>query len=149
MSNAPDDEYPSADIELFCNTVAAEFLVPGALLKSEWISDSQDDFQKIKKTAAARKVNFIVVARKARDMGLVSQEDFFRLYNQYKSDMPLTKKRSGKGGNYLFSKQYRLGNVFSDAVRTAVGTNYLDYRDAYDLTGMKAPTFKKYFEEVV
>lgn len=149
VSNAPDDEYPSADIELFCNTVAAEFLVPGALLKSEWISDSQDDFQKIKKTAAARKVNFIVVARKARDMGLVSQEDFFRLYNQYKSDMPLTKKRSGKGGNYLFSKQYRLGNVFSDAVRTAVGTNYLDYRDAYDLTGMKAPTFKKYFEEVV
>ncbi len=149
VSNASDDKDPSEDIELFCNIVAAEFLVPAALLKGDWIKDSRDNYTKIKKTAAARKVNFIVVARKARDMELVSQEEFFCLYNQYKSDLPPAKKRTGDGGKFILNKQYRLGNVFSDAVRTAVGTNYLDYRDAYDLTGMKAPTFKKYFEEVV
>ena len=57
-------------------------------------------------------------------------------------------RRGGWGGNYYLGKQYRLGSVFSDAVRSAVHSDYLSHRDAYDFTGLSAPSFRKHFEGV-
>ncbi|RVU96634.1 hypothetical protein EII22_10825 [Coriobacteriales bacterium OH1046] len=80
-------------------------------------------------------------------MGLITESDYFSLYRQYKSEAPIEVK-SSKGGDYFHNKQYKLGAVFSDAIRTAVHSDYLSYRDAYDLTGMSAPSFRQYFEKV-
>ncbi|MCH4184180.1 MAG: ImmA/IrrE family metallo-endopeptidase [Eggerthellaceae bacterium] len=149
VSNSAEDSDFGGDVEGFCNTVSAEFLVPEQLLRKEWDMDAGDNYHKIRTVAAARKVNCIVVARKAKDLGLIGTAEFYQFYKRYKSELPREKKNIKSGGNYIFSKQYRLGSVFSDAVYTAVNTNYLNYRDAYDLTGMKAPAFKRYFEEAV
>lgn len=147
VSNAADDEESDIAMERFCNAVAADFLVPTKLLRARWGEYDSCAFAKAQAIARACKVNFVVVARKAREAGLITEGDYFSLYRQYKSETP-AEVRSGKGGNYFHNKQYKLGAVFSDAVRSAVHSDYLSHRDAYDLTGMSVPSFRRYFEEV-
>ena len=148
MSNAPDDEEPRIKMERLCNSAAAEFLVPKGYLAAAWGYRPGAPYDKVEAIARDCKVSLIVVARKARDDGIVGEDEFLGLYRQYKGGLDEGPKRTGKGGNYYFSKQYKLGAVFSDAVRSAVNSDYLSHRDAYDLTGLSAPSFRKYFEEV-
>lgn len=147
VSNAPDDQEADIIMERFCNSVAADFLVPTSILVSHWDAPTSSPYAKVQAMARVCKVNFVVVARKVRDVGLITEENYIALYRQYKSELPVTAK-SGKGGDYYNNKQYKLGAVFSDAIRSAVHSDYLSYRDAYDLTGMSASSFKHYFEGV-
>lgn len=148
VSNAPEDEVSDKEMERFCNEVAADFLVPDALLAEKLDGAKSKKFEAIKSIAHDCKINFVVAARKAKDRGYISEDEFFAMWRRYQREIP-AEARSGKGGNYYLNKQYELGSVFSEAVLTAVNNNYLSYRDAYDLTGMTAPNFKKYFEAVV
>ena len=150
VSNVPEDkeDAPSLELEKFCNAAAAEFLVPSALLEDEWQSAREPAFERVRRIAAAHKVNFVVVARSLKDLELISLDDFFGLYHDYQSRQPEGRPASKGGGDYFLNKRYKLGAVFGDAVWSAVNTNYLSYRDAYELTGMTAPSFKHYFEEV-
>ncbi len=148
VSNAPDDEDSDIDMERFCNTVAADFLVPTDILASRVDNCMDDVYPALQDLTHICKVNFVVVARKAKDTGFIDEDTFFRVYRRYKDGMPEVAKLGKGGGNYFNTKQYRLGSVFSEAVLTAVHSDYLSYRDAYDLTGMSAPSFKTYFEEV-
>lgn len=147
VSNPSDEFEASGDIESFCNRVAADFLIPTSLIVKSWEESTAEPFGKIKNIAKKTKVNFVVVARKARDIELIDNETFFELYNAYKSSVPESAK-AGSGGDYFLNKQYRLGSVFSDAIWTAVNTGFVSYRDAYDLTGMGSSSFRKYFTGV-
>lgn len=148
VSNAPEDQDPDVAEERFCNIVAGCFLVPKPLL-FDWWGRCLDSYDKVKNLARDCKVNFVVVARRARELGVLSSDEFFALWRRYKSEVPAAAGVAKGGGDYFRNKQYKLGSVFTDAVRAAVNTNYLSYRDAYDLTGLSAPSFKKYFEGVV
>lgn len=148
VSNAPDDEDSDIGMERFCNAVAADFLVPTGILASRVDNCIDDVYPALQDLTRICKVNFVVVARKARDTGFIDEDTFFRVYRRYKDGMTEVAKPGKGGGNYFNTKQYRLGSVFSEAVLTAVHSDYLSYRDAYDLTGMSAPSFKTYFEEV-
>lgn len=145
----PSDEIDGKDstIEKFCNRVAADFLVPTRWLLNEWEKGGKTRYQLIDSIAKKLKVNFVVVARKAKDIELIDENEFFVLYSQYKNSVPEGIK-GGSGGDYYLTKQYRLGSVFSDAIWSAVNTGYIDYRDAYDLTGLSSDNFRKYFTEV-
>ena len=148
VSNAPDDEDSGIDMERFCNAVAADFLVPTGALVSRLDGAAGDAYSALQAVMRACKVNFVVVARKAKDTGLIDEDTFFHAYRRYKDGVTEAPKPGKGGGNYFSTKQYKLGSVFSEAVLTAVHSDYLSYRDAYDLTGMSAPSFKAYFEEV-
>ena len=148
VSNAPDDEDSNIDMERFCNAVAADFLVPTDMLTSKVGYAEGDVYPALLAVTRACKVNFVVVARKAKDTGLISEDTFFRAYRRYKDSAPEASNLGKGGGNYFNTKQYKLGSVFSEAVLTAVHSDYLSYRDAYDLTGMSVLSFKTYFEEV-
>ena len=149
VSNVAEDEDSAIEMERFCNAVAAEFLVPGNMLLPWWRSHpSMSSYKKVNALARLSKASFVVVARKACDEGLIGRDEFFRLYAQHKEEASPAKRSSNSGGNYYLNERYKLGLVFSDAVRIAVNSDYLSYRDAYDLTGMSAPSFQKYLEGV-
>lgn len=149
VSNASDEEDTDIAMERFCNSVAADFLVPTHILVTRWEDCTSNQYSIAQAIARSCKVNFLVVVRKAKDVGLIDDEAYFALCHRYKKEKPAENKLGKGGGNYFYNKQYKLGSVFSDAIRTAVHSDYLSYRDAYDLTGMSAPSFKRYFEEVV
>lgn len=148
VSNPNDEEESDSNsIEKFCNGVAAEFLGPADLILKYWNESNTNIYNKTKIIAQHLKVNFIVVARRILDLDLVNRESFFELYKKYKSTLSPIKK-TNSGGNYYRTKQYRLGNVFSDAIWSAVNSGFISYRDAADLTCMNINSFNKFFEKV-
>lgn len=148
VSNPLDDESVNSVSENFCNKVAADFLVPTKTLCNSWNSEnSKNNYKKICALARKCKVNFIVVARKVKDEGLIDSSTFYKLYHTYKTNVPVEGKNEQKsGGNYYRNMQYKLGNVFGDAIWTAANTDFISFRDAYALSDMKGASFMKYFE---
>ncbi len=147
VSNAADDEDSDVAMERFCNAVAADFLVPMSVLASRLDDGGAGAYPAIKAVAHACKVNFIVVARRAKDARLIDEETFFAACQRYKDDVS-TVVKAKKGGaitstiNAISSEPCSLRPCLQRFIPTT------SYRDAYDLTGLSAPSFKVYFEEV-
>ncbi len=130
-------------IELFCDKVAAEFLVPEQQLKALWPIMPKD----YKRLSKEFKVSAIVVARRALDLGLINKDNFFKFYNAYVSELAYVKEQQASGGNFYATTKKRLSKTFLNHVNQAVKENKLLYRDAYKLTSLKGDTFQKLFKE--
>lgn len=134
--------------EDLCDAIAAEFLVPSGSFLSFWNGSEKDEYETIGNAAKRYKVSFVVCARKARDMKLISEEYFFDYYYRHKAEieaLPDIIKKSPRG-NYYNTKQYRLGNVFGQAIFAAVQSQKVSYGEAFRLTGLNANTFDAYFK---
>jgi len=135
---------PARDaIELACNHVAAEFLIPAAQLRQLWptVRDRSDPFG-----AAARefKVSAIVAARRALDLALIRRSDFLVFYQRYlKQDRRRSESRED-GGDFYSNQDLRVGRRFAVAVMTAAEEGKLSYTEAYRLTGLHGAAFTKY-----
>ena len=125
--------------ELFCDSVAAEFLVPENDLLAFWHSK---DWANIPYQEAARrfKVSSIVIARRALDLGLVGRSAFFNFYHVNKSQ-GTANAESSDGGNFWNTQRWRIGRRFPAAVARAVKDGRLSYTEAYSLTGLSGDTF--------
>jgi Zn-dependent peptidase ImmA (M78 family) len=126
------------EIELFCDKVAAEFLVPEAQLTNQ-LQRIGLNYQEL---ARAFKVSQIVIARRLKDLNKISSNDFFSFYDEYLN----TEKRvsSKKGGNFYNTAPYRISKNFFQLIYNSVRQNKLLYMDAFRLTGLKPKTFDKY-----
>lgn len=133
--------------EVFCNRVAAEFLVPAAELKRFWprVNRDAEPFQAI---AREFKVSPIVAARRTLDLGLIDQPRFFEFYRAYQTDERRTAAKAKGGGDFYNNQNVRLGKRFARAVMLAAKEGRLLYREAYSLTGLQGATFDKYAKEL-
>lgn len=122
-------------VERYCDRVAAEFLVPAAELRSVWNGN-------IKYVSRRFKVSEIVVARRAHDLDILSDEAYRAFWLEY-SKRPLAKKEGGGGDFYLTSVK-RVGRLFAIHVRNAVNSRQLSYTEAYNLTGLHGNTYQHF-----
>ena len=129
-------------VEKFCDTAAAEFLVPSAELKRIWqeFKNANDVFEKL---ARKFKVSPVVIARRSMDLRFVDRTSFFSFYNAYTQRERDTKKKT-EGGNFFNSQNTRLGKSFARAVMYASLEGRLSFKAAYDLTGLHGGTFQEY-----
>jgi len=129
-------------VEEYCNQVAAEFLVPAALLRVAWDrrANLERGFQPL---ARQFKVSALVAARRAQDEGLISRNEFLQFYRT--QARRATKK---PGGDFFRTQNNRVGARFAMAVDRATREGSLLYRDAYHLTGLTGDTFKKYLKKI-
>lgn len=134
-------------IEVFCNKVAAEFLIPSELLGSYWtkIGESPDPYQGV---ARRFKVSVLVAARRALDLGLIDRNSFLAFYREYLSRELLKKEAGSEGGNFWNNQHTRLGRRFGAAVVRAVKKGRLQYREAYALTGLTGASFENLAREM-
>ncbi len=126
-------------VELFCDKVAAEFLVPQAIFEEAW--KQAPNFKKI---ARQFKVSPIVAARRALDLGKIGRNYFFDFYNDYIEELRLKKPMKSTGGDFYATVKKRISITFAAHVNHAVKTNSLLYRDANKLTGLKGDTYQKF-----
>ncbi|MEQ8687408.1 MAG: ImmA/IrrE family metallo-endopeptidase [Imperialibacter sp.] len=131
-------------IEVLCDKVAAEFLVPENAFNEQWANDKN-----ISSSARFFKVSEIVIARRALDTGKISKAQFFAFYEAYKNREFLKKQGQGSGGDFYATVKKRLSLTFASHVNNAVKTGQLLYRDAYRLTSMKGDTFDKFFAKTI
>ena len=127
--------------ESFCNNIAAEFLVPHAVLEELWgtIAKDEEPYQKI---ARKFRVSVIVAARRTFDLGLIDREAYFEFYDKYLVDERRQKERRAGGGDFWNNQNVRLGKRFSAAVAQAVKEGRLLHREAYRLTDLRGDSFE-------
>ena len=136
-----------AEVEKFCNRVAAEVLIPTCELENCWLALKASD-DPFKDLARRFKVSPMVAARRVLDHGLISPEKFFT-FLQVDRDAEKQKQqaRSG-GGDFYRTQEVRVGHRFGGAVIRAAREGRLLYRDAYRLTGLSGKTFDQFAEKL-
>jgi Zn-dependent peptidase ImmA (M78 family) len=128
-------------IEILCDKIAAEFLVPEHLFNNFW-----EGLQNITNTARYFKVSEIVIARRALDTAKISKDQFLDFYDNY-INHDFSRKGKKKGGDFYSTTRKRLSFSFANHINNAVKSGQLLYRDAYKLTNLKGSTFQKFFTE--
>lgn len=148
ISNLPDLQPGTNEVEQFCNRVAAEVLIPAAELRQCWdrIERADEPFQVL---ARQFKVSPMVAARRVLDLGYISREVFLEFLRAYAEDerRKAETKTSGEG-NFYATQETRIGRRFGSAVVRAVREGRLLYREAYRLTGLSGKTFDQYAERL-
>lgn len=131
------DGFLSHDVvENYCDRVAAEFLVPAEVIREVWNGD-------IKWASRKFKVSEIVVARRAHDLRLLSDEAYQAFWQEY-SKHPISTKKDSSGGSFYRTSVKRVGKLFAIHVRNAVNNRQLSYTDAYRLTGLYGKTYQHF-----
>lgn len=135
-----NSDISSTDItEQFCDAVAAAYLVPENLLKEVW-TEVGENYEILSKKL---KVSRFVIARCAKDYGLITKEHFFALYKKWMAEPLVRKEIKGSGGDFRRTAIKRVSRLFLIHVSNAVENNALLYMDAFRLTGLKGDTFRK------
>ena len=129
-------------IELLCDQVAAEFLVPEELFTKLWTRSGD-----IQTLARHFKVSKIVVARRALDLGVITKPAFLKFYKDYMAAFRLKKDNQSGGGDFYLTQKKRLSLRFAAYVNQAVKGNRLLYRDAYKITGLKGNTYDQFINK--
>lgn len=122
-------------MEMYCDKVAAEFLVPAIELRSVWNGN-------IKNVSRRFKVSEIVVARRAHDLGMLSDTDYRAFWLEYRK-RPLVPQK-GSGGDFYLTSVKRVGRLLAIHVRNAVNNRQLSYTEAYNLTGLHGNTYQHF-----
>ena len=134
-----EDGIKQNNTERLCDKVAAEFLVPADVFVENWSS--------IDKTARKFKVSQLVIARRAKELGLITSQEFQAFYTQYLAN-PFTTERKSSGGDYIAMTRKRLGYTFAVHVNNALRSNQLSPIEAYRLTGLYGQTYAKFMSSL-
>lgn len=134
----PDESKPGkGKVEIFCNKVAAEVLMPRAEFLSAWANRTAAVSLEI----AVRKfrVSAYAALRRARDLGGLDAEEYDRLKREQAA---LVKEKAGRG-DYFKNVHVRVGSRFSNAVVGEVKSGALTFRDGARLMSVKVPSLLK------
>jgi len=121
-------------IEMICDKVAAEFLVPAEEFLKVW-----NNFP-IQKIVKYFKMSEIIIMRRAFDFGKLSKVDFYSFYDRYA--LKQSKRKKGSGGDFYSTNRKRLGKQYLNHIMNALKEGKLLYRDACKLTSLKGDTFQ-------
>lgn len=129
-------------IEILCDKIAAEFLVPAMSLEESW-----ETVNDISQLARHFKVSQIVIARRLLDLEKISKNEFITFYDTYiNQDFVRSENKEG-GGDFYKTQRKRLSVRFLSFVSQAVKENKLLIRDAYGLTNLKGETYHTFMRE--
>lgn len=130
-------------IELFCNAVAAEVLVPKSEFLRAWAEHSHQT--PLKALARQFRVSTLVVLRRAYEFDVISRTQFFALLKQEQHNQ--TPKKTTKGGDYYRTLRSRHSPRFIEALLGDVRQGGTVYREAARLVDMKVPTLVNFIEK--
>jgi Zn-dependent peptidase ImmA (M78 family) len=138
----------SNDIEKWCNSVAAELLVPLAHLRTEYRAGG-DLTKELDRLARVYKVSTLVVLRRIFDLTNWSWDSYSKQFENELDRVMGKARRSGSGGDYYNTQQYRLGKRFIRALVADTMEGGTLHRQAFELSGSHNPAvFHKLGEKV-
>ncbi len=127
-------------IERFCNSVAAEILVPAEDVKARW-NKALDAPVQIRRLAKEYKVSTLVMARRAKDLAYIDEREFGYFYEQEVREYFRREKRSkpkdGSGGDFHNTLRARASGAFCNALIASTLSGKTAYSDAFKLLGVR------------
>ena len=133
LSDVSPVTQPSQRIEIWCNKVAAELLVPIKNLRD--IIPAEHPLSAVQNLARQFKVSTLVILRRLRDAGAIPQNAFQEAYDQKLKR--LRELPSFSGGNFYLTQEVRASRRFVKALVVSTLEGQTLYRDAFQLLGIK------------
>lgn len=131
---------PDNDVERWCNRVAAELLVPLAVLRAEL--RHEDLGAQVTRLARRFKVSSLVILRRMRDAGRLTWEELHDAYNVELERLRALPRRSG--GDFYLTQAARVSKRFARALVESTLEGQTLFRDAFQMLGIsKAETFQQ------
>jgi Zn-dependent peptidase ImmA (M78 family)/transcriptional regulator with XRE-family HTH domain len=132
---------PSNDVEIWCNRVAAELLVPLALLRDEYRRGT-DLRSEVDRLARRFKVSTLVILRRIHDAGGLTQEQLWQAYQEELERLRAIPR--GNGGDFYLTQAARVSKCFARALMGSTLEGQTLHRDAFRLLGCsKLSTFQE------
>jgi Zn-dependent peptidase ImmA (M78 family) len=136
LSDAGGQILPSQRVEAWCNRVAAELLVPLAVMRQECRMDAPL-WNEVSRLARRFKVSTLVILRRMFDAGMLDWAGFQAAYAEEESrlrDIP-----KGSGGDFYLTQAARVSRRFARALLVSTLEGMTLYRDAYRMLGVSRP----------
>lgn len=147
-------EHTVQPIEILCNAVAAEILVPQNVFITEWnnaVINQDNLIYNIDQITKKFKCGTMVIARRAYDNGFIDYSTYQQIcktaissYNRNRKK----KKEEGGGGDYYKTLASRLDRRFLDMVVGSVRSGTMQYTDAFRLTNTSLATFDVLIQKI-
>jgi Zn-dependent peptidase ImmA (M78 family)/transcriptional regulator with XRE-family HTH domain len=141
LSDVDPASAPSHRVEIWCNQVAAEFLVPLENLRSEYRQRAglQEECSRL---ARFFKVSTLVILRRLHDAGVMSRDDLWQAYEEEVARLRAIPRTSG--GDFYLTQAARVSKRFARALVVSTLEGQTLYRDAFRLLGFsKLETFRE------
>jgi Zn-dependent peptidase ImmA (M78 family) len=141
LSNIEAVSAPNHRVEDWCNRVAAELLVPLAVLR-EQLRGGEDLRAALGRLARYFKVSTLVVLRRMHDAGALTRDE---LSDVYKAELDrLRDVQKSSGGDFYLTLGVRVGKRFARALVVDTLEGQTLHRDAFRLLGFsKLSTFRE------
>ncbi len=141
-------------IELFCDQVAAELLVPEAEFNKVWKDGPVKNAAQ--STARHFRVSTLVALRRAKDLNRIDFDSFMEAvneeYDRYRAldqrKREKQKEEDAQGGNFWASFDIRNGRALNTSVTNAVATNRASFTEASTLLGVSIASTIRYMRRV-
>ena len=141
LSDTQASRLPEHEVERWCSQVAAELLVPLAVLRGEYRrnSDLRDETDRL---ARRFKVSTLVILRRIHDVGGLTREQFWQAYKEELERLRAIPK--GSGGDFYLTQAVRVSKRFARALVVSTLEGQTLYRDAFRMLGFsKLATFRE------
>ncbi len=141
VSDAQAARVSDHKVERWCNRVAAELLVPLALMREEYRADD-DLCAELARLARHFKVSTLVILRRIHDAGGLTREELWEAYDQELQRLLALPKTSG--GNFYLTQPARVSKRFARAIVISTLEGQTLHRDAFRMLGFsKLSTFRE------
>lgn len=140
VSDTQAVQTPEHVVEQWCNQVAAELLVPLAVIRAEYRAHSLLH-EEMNRLARRFKVSTLVILRRIHDVGGITQQ---QLWQAYREELERLKNivAGGSGGNFYLTQAVRVSKRFARALVVSTLEGQTLHRDAFRLLGFsKLATF--------
>ena len=133
---------PTHDVERWCSQVAAELLVPLAVLRAEY-EPGGDLRRGLNRLTRRFKVSTLVILRRIHDAHGLTRDQLWQAY-QHELQRLGVKPRGG-GGNFYLTQSARMGKRFARALVASTLEGQTLHRDAFQLLGFsKLATLREF-----
>ena len=141
LSDSRPNVLPENEIEVWCNKVAAETLVPLRALRDEY-REGEMLHSELYRLTRRFKVSTLVMLRRIYDLKVLTRKQFQEAYESEVSQF--RKMTSSGGGNFTTTLTARVGKRFARALITDTLEGRTSFRDAFRMLGIsKTATFCK------
>jgi Zn-dependent peptidase ImmA (M78 family) len=132
---------PTNEVERWCNHVAAELLVPLAVLRTDY-QRGEALRGALDRLARRFKVSTLVILRRIHDAGGLTRDQLWQAYQQELERLRAIPR--GSGGDFYLTQGARIGKRFARALVASTLEGQTLHRDAFRLLGFsKLATFRE------
>lgn len=132
---------PSHRVEIWCNRVAAELLVPLERVREEYQRGANLRGE-VDRLARRFKVSTLVILRRIHDAGGLTREQLWEAYQEEVERLRAIPR--GSGGDFYLTQAARVGKRFARALVISTLEGQTLYRDAFRMLGFsKLATFQE------